>query len=638
MKCEHIIPLAVVLMSFLLHGCITEKDPYFEVYRWYGGDSLGKCAGPIEINNTEGKWVVLDIYAARPMPATDGVSGWHFYIIGSDGNEYAWFSTSWGCVRDFYSEPNELSAVEIGTRGNIIFVLPRNVEPERLVLEIDGTRYTDWTFDESILEEETWFAADGIAIETPTLPSSDTGQDGAGAYESCSQDVSDCDKIDDPVSKAFCYQGVAYCKRDPSICGMIESDKQTIKDHCYVAVAGATGGYTVCSMVENTTNADECYLFSAQSNADITTCDFILDRGTKDWCYGDVAEKTLNSSICESIESVGYKNACYWEVAVKKPDASLCANVVARKGYLGPETCYENVAEETNDISICNMILGSEGIYECKRGALVLMFSEYFSTLEEKNVSICATAPGAILGEDSNLHRDVCYTVLSYDLLDVTLCEYIGNSDLRDDCYYGVARYSFNATPCEMIGDQITQDECFQQLAVYQLNSTTCEQIESQDYKDLCYGELSWRSLDSALCESINDRVYEDFITRIIAEREKGWNYIIRLDPDISYCENLTNQMDKDNCYDVLVKYEPNITLCERIESQFLRDSCYGKIAIDSSNVTLCELIKSQIESDKCYGESAMNQLDINLCGSIADKIYKDAIIQRISRENDLNS
>lgn len=639
-----------LILFLVLAGC-TKTEPYFTVYQWYEGDDLGDCAGPVKVHEAEGKWIVLDIYAAQPMPATDGVRGWQYHILGSDGEEYSWFSTSWGCVKDFYSTPTTSSASELGTKGNIIFVLPKGVEPEKLVLKTEEKQVMDWTFDENLRKQEPWFASTGGPIDTTVVGPGEEGQtDSTSTQEcgGCSSEVMDCDQVNESASKAFCYQGLAYSQGNSSVCELIDDEMGTIKDYCYVAIAGIKGNDSICTGIKNTTNADKCYLSSAQTSANLASCGYIVEQETKDWCYQEVAEKTLDPSICAGIESQAYKDSCYWGLAVKKPDSSLCAMARAEDDP-DMESCYTNVAEESDNVSICDLIPGASGKADCRKRT----YAQHFLMLNEKDISVCENIPGDVPENLHGLYADECYLTFAQGFGNTTMCEQIESPGLKDDCYYGFAVYGSRSEMCGLIENPAKQGDCYRISASKQKNDAVCELIESQDYKDLCYGELAGMQLDATLTDHIEDPTYKDFKIHVIAgnkgevalcdgiqntvEKENCRNYtgttegnysfMLRLWPvNESYCDSRPSYLDEDECFNILVRYESDASVCEKIGNQYVKDTCFGRLAVDSKNVTLCKGLASQIERDNCYGSLALDLLDPTLIENIGDEQYKDGI------------
>lgn len=140
----------VLLIGFFVLQAVVaimNQDTWFGVARWYEGKEVGFC------NASEGKkWIVIKVGTERPIYKLDGVRGWHFHIVGSDGKNYSWFHTDVGCVRNFFSEPNGFNMRKITNNGNLVFYLPEDVEPELLVLDIEGDYTGEWKFDSDYLD------------------------------------------------------------------------------------------------------------------------------------------------------------------------------------------------------------------------------------------------------------------------------------------------------------------------------------------------------------------------------------------------------------------------------------------------------------------------------------------------------
>lgn len=93
----------------------------------------------------------------------------------------------------------------------------------------------------------------------------------------------------------------------------------------------------------------------------IKWCDLIRD---KDWfkeemfldckslCEGWKAMEELNPSACEKLDSI-IKDSCYSNIAYETNNSELCGNI---EDLMMKHTCYAIIAEEIKDVSLCNKI------------------------------------------------------------------------------------------------------------------------------------------------------------------------------------------------------------------------------------------------------------------------------------------
>jgi len=84
-------------------------------------------------------------------------------------------------------------------------------------------------------------------------------------------------------------------------------------------------------------------------NNDLNSCEkteWIL----KDTCYSDIAEDKEDISICENITDETIKDTCYTNIAELKKDSSICEEVT---DMAMQNNCYMNIAILKKDSSIC---------------------------------------------------------------------------------------------------------------------------------------------------------------------------------------------------------------------------------------------------------------------------------------------
>ncbi len=144
----------------------------------------------------------------------------------------------------------------------------------------------------------------------------------------------------------------------------------------------------------------------------------------------------------------------YAAQAVNTGNEELCQEL---KEPYHVNLCYEMVAIDTLDLSVCDKIIDAD-----------------YSDVEEAAANI-------------SLKTD-CYIQLALRMNNLSICSQLAIQDDRDQCYYftGVVE-GFNEDICSLISNsQGIRDLCFKDLAVENKNSVFCDRIEFEQLKEVC--------------------------------------------------------------------------------------------------------------------------------------------------------
>lgn len=212
-------------------------------------------------------------------------------------------------------------------------------------------------------------------------------------------DDSICDKINDDIGqRATCYRIVARIKQDPGICQKIDYDY--LKDWC----------------LENST-VNLC-MYQLKDFEELDWLDFSIFYPEKDRCLGIA---TGDISKCGDKET-GEKYYCYAEIAEDKNDLSICDKITP-EGYRHiREFCYLNIAELRKDASLCDKIIEVQNYKD----------SCYLLTAEKMDISLCKKQSGE--------GRDNCYLQLATEEGDASLCGEISEGMWKAYCYRSVVQ------------------------------------------------------------------------------------------------------------------------------------------------------------------------------------------------------
>jgi hypothetical protein len=128
-------------------------------------------------------------------------------------------------------------------------------------------------------------------------------------------------------------------------------------------------------------------------------------------------------------------------LAAKHGDISLCR----RLSYDVRISCYAVVAEETNNINLC---------------------------------------------EEAGRDKDDCYQKYAMNTQDASACDRITNVNYKDSCYQNLANTLSDPTLCERIRVVSYKDSCYQNMAYVFQDRTYCNSISNSDQKQNCLQNL----------------------------------------------------------------------------------------------------------------------------------------------------
>ncbi len=230
-------------------------------------------------------------------------------------------------------------------------------------------------------------------------------------------DLNDCPKIDADLKE---------CEEASATSSYGASDR----DVCYYDLALVRENITLCRKIRNTDSWYEPT--SAQCGADlaiyagnVSLCGQ-LSLTSKYDCYEIVAEELEDPTICEYIESSSKKDDCLYNYVSYNyyyiDDWSLCDSF-SGKGYEG-NYCYSKAAEYTGDEKYCDKIVKSgSGFYSYSKAS--------------------------------------CYATVAKDDGTPALCGTLSTDEDKDDCYYDYATsYPYEVEVCNKISDSYRKSSC----------------------------------------------------------------------------------------------------------------------------------------------------------------------------------
>ncbi|VVC71864.1 Uncharacterised protein [uncultured archaeon] len=181
--------------------------------------------------------------------------------------------------------------------------------------------------------------------------------------------------------------------------------------------------------------------------------------------------------------------------------------------------------------------------------------------------------------------------------------------EVKDACLRGYAVNQSEPDACASISVANTKDACYNDLAVQLSNVSICSQISDSGVKTSCV-MLFAGNATSELCRQIESR---DLMLACLASAE-------RLP---QYCQQVTDYLVKDRCYDQYAQTARNATYCALISTPLYRNACYLNISIAVAEPGLCANVVPELERDKCFAAVAVADGMQSACDPIVLSSYK---------------
>jgi hypothetical protein len=115
-----------------------------------------------------------------------------------------------------------------------------------------------------------------------------------------------------------------------------------------------------------------CYINAASKLRDYKICSLVEDGDIRNQCLRTVGEETNDISICDMV--IEGKNSCYFHVATQLKDVSICekidfSNDTSYDSKISRNDCYSSLAKLKKDVSLCEKITNEERLRECIKNA-----------------------------------------------------------------------------------------------------------------------------------------------------------------------------------------------------------------------------------------------------------------------------
>ena len=259
------------------------------------------------------------------------------------------------------------------------------------------------------------------------------------------KDSSFCEKIVNKIEAHYCVLSAAPEEADSAFCETLEDID---KDLCISATAHHKKDAQICKMIEDQSYQNLCLSDVAKESGDVTACEEITDEFTKEPCMIEVAKVKQDKAVCDKISEEYNKNQCLKGVAVAKQDGTICSEITAEStlelfGNTKDE-CFREVALANNDKNLCQQVENADVKNWClasfekteescnkiqdasmKLDCLILVAEE------TQDVSICENIVS--LGK-----KDECFRKVAFVMKDKAICEKILDGYTKDSCSWDI--------------------------------------------------------------------------------------------------------------------------------------------------------------------------------------------------------
>jgi hypothetical protein len=213
------------------------------------------------------------------------------------------------------------------------------------------------------------------------------------------------------------------------------------------------------------------------------------------------------------------------------------ATATSSYGYSDRDVCYYDLALDRENVSLCRKIRTTSSYYSytaAKCGAELAIYLDDYTLCD--NLSITA--------------KYDCYAVLSEELDDPSMCEYITSIPKRDDCLYSYllsnSYYIDDWSVCDKFSNRSSEASyCYYKAATDTGDYKYCNKITRSGggyysySKPTCYGAVAKDKKKPSVCEQLSDSVDED---------DCYYHYATTYPYDMEVCNKINDSSYKGTC------------------------------------------------------------------------------------------
>lgn len=162
---------------------------------------------------------------------------------------------------------------------------------------------------------------------------------------------------------------------------------------------------------------------------------------------------------------------------------------------------------------------------------------------------------------------------------------------------------------CGNISDIQEREQCYIELAVDKKDITICDKFLSGSPKMTgCYFQTIVKNKDL----QVN-------VCSIAQDKNDCYATFANINNDISLCDNLSDALLKDRCYQVMLIDNKDYNACNKVnvQNKNLIPICYAYVAINNDDLKICD--RDSNLRDACYAVVAFTKKDLKICENIED-------------------
>ena len=289
---------------------------------------------------------------------------------------------------------------------------------------------------------------------------------------------------------------------------------------------------------------------------------------------------------CGAIKDPVEGDKCYYEDAEKNNSLVKCSFILSDSLR---DKCVYKFAIDRNDSALCDTIVDRVKEDEC-----------YFNVAPSAGLATC----NKIINES---YKKQCYSKLgNYSIF----CQGLVNYSYT----FCIAMASNNPKECNAIENLTLVDQCYFDFAKNKTSYQSCVWIKSLGVKDSCYEFVALKTKNQSLCEMINFSYSKQLCSARIIGTE-------------SYCENLTDYLQRDACFKTFAVENLNEIKCDIIKTDLYRDMCLQEIATAKGDAAICSRITCYAcikDKDDCYKGVAASTKLVAPCDLVSEPLTRD--------------
>jgi hypothetical protein len=203
------------------------------------------------------------------------------------------------------------------------------------------------------------------------------------------------------------------------------------------------------------------------------------------------------------------------------------------------------------------------------------------------------------------------------------LCDYLVSPTSWATCASAVIASNKNLSACASFEESNEKDECYQYYAGTNGEISACELVIDKNIKAGCFINAAVTLNDALVCQKIPDENWKAECLGHFAGQFDVLSHETRL-IDVASCK--TELMDKQaisSCITKIARTSMDIKICDLQDAPIDKQMCYINVGvIDGGDVTICQTLIDDVNKDGCYVAFATSHNSETTCDLIMDTDY----------------